>query len=51
MQNAESNEIDGAIVFVDFIKAFDSSELEFMLSVLKHFVLINHTKSYRRWKH
>lgn len=37
MQNAESNEIDGAIVFVDLTKASDSSELELMLSVLEHF--------------
>ena len=37
MDYAESNGIDRAIIFVDFTKAFDSLEWEFMLGVLKHF--------------
>jgi hypothetical protein len=34
---AESYNVEGAIVFVDFKKAFDSLEWTFILTTLKHF--------------
>jgi hypothetical protein len=34
---AESYNVEGAIVFVDFKKAFDSLEWTFILTILKHF--------------
>lgn len=34
---SEAYEVEGAIVFVDFSKAFDSLEWKFMFAVLKHF--------------
>ena len=43
---ADSYKIDGAIVFIDFSKAFDSLEWNFMLSVLKHF---GFNESFVRW--
>ena len=33
----DSYKVNGAIVFVDFIKAFDSLEWDFMYVTLKHF--------------
>ena len=38
--------IEGAIVFVDFSKAFDSLEWNFMFSILKHF---GFNESFIRW--
>ena len=38
--------IEGAIVLVDFSKAFDSLEWNFMFSVLKHF---EYNDSFMRW--
>jgi hypothetical protein len=34
---AESYNVEGAIIFVDFKKAFDSLEWKFILTTLKHF--------------
>ena len=34
---ADLYKIEGAIIFVDFSKAFDSLEWDFMLGTLKHF--------------
>ena len=42
----ESYNIEGAIVFIDFTKAFDSLEWNFMLSVLEHFGFNN---GFTRW--
>jgi hypothetical protein len=36
---ADIYKIEGAIIFVDFAKAFDSLEWNFMLNTLKHFGL------------
>lgn len=44
MDYAKSNVIDGVIIFNDFTKAFDSLELDFMLS--KHF---GSDKSFISW--
>lgn len=43
---ADSYKIDGAIIFVDFIKAFDTLEWDFMLNTLKHF---GFNDSFIRW--
>lgn len=42
----EKNKFDGSIIFLDFAKAFDSIEWEFMLSTLKHFGFKN---SFLNW--
>jgi hypothetical protein len=42
----DSYKIDGAIIFVDYIKAFDSLEWDFMLNTFKHFSL---NDSFIRW--
>ena len=43
---ADSYKIDGAIIFVDFIKAFDTLEWDFILNTLKHF---GFNDSFIRW--
>lgn len=43
---AEEYNIEGAIIFVDFTKAFDSIEWDFMFSTLKHFEF---NESFFRW--
>ena len=43
---ADSYKIDGAIIFVDFIKAFDTLEWDFMLNTLKQF---GFNDSFIRW--
>ena len=42
----DSYQINGAVIFVDFVKAFDSLEWDFMLRTLKHF---GFNDSFIRW--
>ena len=44
---SDSYKIDVAIIFVDFIKAFETLEWDFMLNTLKHFGFNNHL--FIRW--